>query len=120
MSNKTTLKKQLKAKGIPIPKDATVSELKHRLEYWLGGKGYMFRLAIPTARMPDESHPVKLLDFGNLYWIPNSKYAEMIALTKMVFIIGRSVDPPKGSIVLDVPKDFNDKWGVGATDGDNQ
>ena len=118
MSNKTTLKKQLKAKGIPFPKDATVTELEHRLEYWLGGDGYMFRLAIPNTRA-HESHPVRLLEFGNLYWIPNSKYAEMIALTKMVFIMGRSLDPPAGSIVLDVPKDFNDKWGVGATDGSN-
>lgn len=120
MSNKTTLKKQLKAKGIPFPKDATVAELEHRLEYWFGGKGYMFRLALPHSRMPDESHPVRLLEFGNLYWIPNSDFAEIIAKTKMVFIMGRSIDPPSGSVVIDVPKDFNDKWGVGATDGSNE
>jgi len=119
VSNKTTLKKQLKAKGIPFPKDGTVAELEHRLEYWLGGDGYMFRLAVPASRMKDESHPVRLLEYGNMYWVPNSKYAEMIALTKMVWIMGRSLDPPKGSVVLDVPKDFNDKWGIGVTDGSN-
>ena len=43
----------------------------------------------------------------------------MIAESQLVYIIGRSTLIPEGSVVLDVPKDFNDRWGVGGTDGSN-
>ena len=119
MAKLTTLKKQLKEKGIPIPKNATVAELEHRLKYWVDGNGYMFRLALPASRV-GEGHPVQLLEQGQLYWIPNSEFAHIIANTKLVYLMGRTLNPPKECVVLDVPKDFSDKWGVGGTDGDNQ
>lgn len=113
---KATLIKKLKQKGISIPKNATVAELEHRLKYWHDGNGYMFRLALPTSRV-GEGHPVQLLESGTVYWIPNSDFAHIIANTKLVYLMGRTMNPPKECVVLDVPKDFNDKWGLGVTDG---
>ena len=113
---KTTLIKKLKQKGIPIPKNATVAELEHRLKYWIDGNGYMFRLALPSSRV-GKGHPVQLLESGSIYWIPNSDFAHKIANTKLVYLMGRSLVPPKECVVLDVPKDFNDKWCVGDTNG---
>ena len=37
--NKAQLIKRLKAKDVPVPKDGSMTELKHRLEHWDGGKG---------------------------------------------------------------------------------
>lgn len=113
---KATLIKKLKQKGITIPKNATVAELEHRLKYWHDGNGYMFRLALPASRA-GEGHPVQLLESGTIYWIPNSEFAHIIANTKLVYLMGRTMNPPKECVVLDVPKDFNDKWGLGVTDG---
>jgi len=43
----------------------------------------------------------------------------MIAKTKLVFMMGRSEEAPVNSTILDVPKDFNDRWGIGVIDGSN-
>lgn len=88
-----------------MPKGASVSELKHRLKHWKGGNGFLFRLALPTRRKND-GHPVKLLEHGSVYWVPNSDFARMIAESKLVFIMGMSLEPPVDAVVLDVPKDF--------------
>ncbi len=117
MSDKTKLIKQLKDSGITIPKGATVSDLRHRLTYWESGKGYLLRLALPSSRKPDS--PATLLQQGIVYWIPNSEFARMIAKTKLVFMMGRSEEAPVNSTILDVPKDFNDRWGIGVIDGSN-
>ena len=117
--NKAQLVKQLKAKNIPIPPSASIGELEHRLENWEGGEGYLFRLAIPASRKgPD--NPAHLLEFGSIYWVPNSRFARLIAETQLVFIMGRENSAPKGTVLLDVPKDFNDRWGIGVDNGNNQ
>jgi len=114
--NKAQLVKQLKSKGIPVPKGATVDELKHRHDTWEGGKGYLFRLAIPASRKGADN-PAHLLEFGSIYWVPNSRFARLIAETRLVFIMGRENEVPKGATLLDVPKDFNDRWGIGEDNG---
>tara|TARA_R110000823_G_scaffold201203_2_gene332113 strand:+ start:214 stop:585 length:372 start_codon:yes stop_codon:yes gene_type:complete len=116
--NKANIVKQLKSKDIAIPSGASVAELQHRLEHWEAGKGYLFRLALPSTRKGDDN-PTYLLDYGIVYWIPNSRFARLMAETRLVFIVGRELHPPKGSTMLDVPKDFNDRWGIGVIDGSN-
>ena len=117
--NKAQLVKQLKAKDIPILKGASVAELQHRLDHWEGGKGFLFRLALPSARRGADN-PTHLLEYGTTYWVPNSRYARIMAETRLVFIVGRILNAPKGATVLDVPKDFNDRWGIGVDNGSNQ
>ena len=117
MSDRTTLLKQLKTKGIIAPKGAKVAELSHMAEHWIDSQGWLFRLGIPPSRKPGT--PAALLDFGSLYWVPNSKFARMIAESQLVFIMGRADKAPKGSVTLNVPKDFNDRWGVGDSNGSN-
>tara|TARA_R110000737_G_scaffold133285_1_gene164861 strand:+ start:413 stop:721 length:309 start_codon:yes stop_codon:yes gene_type:complete len=102
-----------------VPKGATIGELKHRVDNWEGGKGYLFRLAIPASRKGADN-PAHLLEFGSIYWVPNSRFARLIAETRLVFIMGRELNAPKGAVLLDVPKDFNDRWGIGDSDGSNE
>jgi len=117
-SNKASLIKSLKKREIPIPKGATVDELSHRADLWLGGKGWLFRLVVPASRKP--GHPVTMLTGGSTYWVPNSEFAHMIANSNMVFFLGRSNEAPKEALVIDVPKDFKDRWGVGDSNGNNR
>ena len=115
--SKTQLIKTLRDRGIMPPKGAKVDDLKHMAKYWKGPQGFLFRLALPSSRR--EGSPAALLDFGTMYWVPDSDFAVMIAESNLVFIMGRITTPPKDVTILDVPKDFNDKWGVGESDGDN-
>ena len=117
MSDKTKLLKALKAKGITPTLNTKVADLRHMAEHWIDGQGYLFRLAIPPSRKP--GNPANLLEFETLYWVPNSLFAEMIAKSQLVYIIGRSFLVPQNCIILDVPKDFNDRWGVGESNGSN-
>tara|TARA_R110001592_G_scaffold181495_1_gene424280 strand:+ start:16838 stop:17194 length:357 start_codon:yes stop_codon:yes gene_type:complete len=117
--NKAQLVKQLKSKGIPVPKGASTDELKHRYDNWEGGKGYLFRLAIPASRK-GVNNPAHLLEFGSIYWVPNSRFARLIAETRLVFIMGREMNAPKSAVLLDVPKDFNDRWGIGVDNGSDE
>ena len=117
--NKAQLIKRLKAKDVPVPKDGSMTELKHRLEHWDGGKGFLFRLAIPASRRGSDN-PATMLEHGVLYWGPNSRFARMIAETQLVFIMGRQMDVPKSATVLDVPKDFNNRWGIGESNGSDE
>lgn len=117
MSDKTNLLKRLKKRGITAPMGAKVTELRHMAEHWIDEQGYLFRLALPPSRKPGT--PAALLDFGSIYWVPNSEFARMIAKSQLVFIMGRAEKAPEGSITLDVPKDFNDRWGVGDSNGSN-
>jgi len=45
--------------------------------------------------------------------------AKMIAESNLVFILGRVNEVPNDAILLDVPKDFSDKWPLGGIDGSN-
>ena len=112
--SKTQLIKTLRDRGIMPPKGAKVDDLKHMAKYWKGPEGFLFRLALPPSRREGT-----LLDFGTMYWVPDSDFAVMIAESNLVFIMGRITNPPKDVTILDVPKDFSNKWGVGESDGDN-
>jgi hypothetical protein len=110
MSEKAKLVKALKQKGIPIPKDSKVAELRHRNEHWLTGVGWLLRLAKPSSRKPQS--PATLLPDKNTYWLPDSRMAHDIVKTKLVFVMGRSALPPNGTNIIDVPKDYNNRWPV--------
>ena len=117
MSEKIKLLKTLKSRGIEVPKTAKVSDLKHMVEHWLSGEGFLLRLALPPSRKPD--NPANLMEFNTIYWIPDSEFGRLIAKSQLVMIMGRAPSPPQDTVFLDVPKDFNDRWGVGGTDGSN-
>mgnify|MGYP003122885146 FL=1 len=110
MSEKAKLVKSLKQKGIPIPKDAKIVDLRHRDNNWLSGAGWLLRLAKPPSRKP--LSPAILLPDKNTYWLPDSRMAHDIVKTKLVFVMGRSATPPNGTQIIDVPKDYNDRWPV--------
>jgi len=108
MGNKPTkayLTKQLREKGIPIPKGATITALEHRLAHYLPGHGYLVRLAKQSSRLP--GHAVTLLtDMKVVYWIPNSEMARDIIESKLVFVLGRSAEPPNDTTPIEVPTDY--------------
>ncbi len=110
MSEKAKLVKQLNKKGIEIPKGAKIADLRHRLEHWLSRNGWLVRLAKPASRKPNS--PVSLIPDNQTYWIPDSRMAREIVETKLVFVLGRTPKAPKDTPVLDIPKDFNDRWPV--------
>jgi len=112
MSERAKLVKQLNKKGIVIPKGAKVADLRHRAEHWLSRNGWLVRLAKPSSRKP--LSPVSLITSTDTVWIPDSRMAKEIIESKLVFVLGRSPIAPEGVEVIDVPKDFNDKWPVNA------
>lgn len=98
--------------------DADADLLKHRLRYWRAGKGWLFRLARPAERKPN--HPVGLMtEWDVVYWVADSRMANMIAQSRLVFILGRIKDPPKDAKVLNIPKDFSKTWPIGESNGGN-
>ena len=100
--SKAALVRLLKERGLPVPKGAKVADLKHRLKHWKGGKGYLMRLALPVPKDSIAS----VLEHGKMYWVPNSDYAEQLAKTRVVYIVGMEMEPPASVIPLDVPIDF--------------
>ncbi len=106
--SKASLVKELKKRGIPVPEGAKVTDLEHRLEHWLGPKGWLLRLAKPTSRRPNS--PVTLIDNRDAIWLPDSRMARMIVNSKLVFVLDRCAEPPNDVPTLDVPKDFNTRW----------
>jgi len=92
--------------------------LRHRIRYWREGKGWLFRLARPQSRKIN--HPVNLLDdWQTVYWIPNSRMAKMVAESRLVFILGRTKEPPQDAVMLDIPEGFSKKWPIGGNDGNS-
>ena len=99
-ASKASLSKQLKDKDIPIPTNATVEELQHRLNTWESGKGYLVR----PAKLPRNSPKLNLNSQMN-YWIPNSDYAREMIKSQEVFLLTRCNIPNRGDFeLLDVPK----------------
>ena len=118
-SSKAALTKECREQGIPVPLNATVDILRHRIRYWRGGKGWLFRLARPQARKTN--HPVNLLDeWDKVYWVPNSRMAKMVAESRLVVILGRTDEPPEDAIMLDVPEGFSKKWPIGDTNANKR
>jgi len=110
MSERAKLVKQLNDKGISVPKGAKVADLRHRAEHWLSQNGWLVRLVKPSSRKP--LSPLSLIPSTDTVWLPDSRMAKEIIETKMVFVLGRTPVAPEGVQVIDVPKDFNDKWPV--------
>lgn len=110
MSEKAKLVKELNKKGIEIPEGAKLADLRHRAEHWLSCKGWLVRLAKPASRKPNS--PLSLIPDSNTYWLPDSRMAHDIVETQLVFVLGRTPQVPKGTKVIEVPKDYNDKWPV--------
>jgi len=106
--SKAAIVKQLKTAGIPFEAGMTVKELTHRLDNWLPGQGWLIRTVKPVSRKPE--HPVALVEGRDAIWIPNSRMAKMIASSGLVAVLGRSMEPPKGTTILDVPDNFNSRW----------
>ena len=118
MNEKAKLVKSLKTKGIPIPTDAKLVDLRHRDDNWLSGSGWLVRLAKPSSRKP--LSPAVLLPDKNTYWLPDSRMAHEIIKTQLVFVMGRSMTPPKGTNTIEVPKDYNDRWPVSQPIGEEE
>ena len=110
MSEKSKLVIALKKKNIPLPEKQTVAEFQHRHDNWISSKGWLVRLGKPAFRKPDS--PVSLLETKNTYWLPDSQMAKDIIESKLVFDMGRTQFPSADATFLDVPKDYNDRWGM--------
>jgi len=110
MSERTKLAKQLREKGIPVPKDGKVTDMRHRQKHWISGNGWLVRLVRPSSRRPNS--PATLLPDRETYWLPDSRMAHDIVKTQLVVILGRCSTPPKNTATIAVPKDYNDRWPV--------
>lgn len=96
-ASKAALVKELRDKGIPIPEKPTIENLTARLS-WIGGKGWILRRFKPH---PDSSHPANLLEHGVLTYVPNSKFAEEIVMSKRVMVVARTPMPWDGVAILE-------------------
>lgn len=85
-----------------MPKNAKVDDLKHRLKHWRSSEGYLMRLALPSKK----GTLAELLEPSKVYWIPDSEFAEALAKTQVIYIMGRENNPPATVTMLDVPNDF--------------
>ena len=112
MASKAALVKELKARGIPVPKGATVEELQHRLDVYLPGDGFLLRLARPASRKP--WNPVVLMEPTTTYWVANSTFAQHIIESKLVFVLGREPQPLSDTTHLEIPKDYPEGWNNGS------
>jgi len=99
-NSKSKLVKQLKEQSIPIPRDASVSDLQFRLDNWLGGNGFLIRR---FRVMRGQESIAELIELGKTYWVPNSHFAHDIIKSRLVFTVGRSPTPPADAVFLDVP-----------------
>lgn len=100
--SKAALVRQLKERGLPVPKGAKVAELQHRLKHWKSPNGYLMRLALPVKK----GTLAELFTPEQVYWVPDSEFANALAKTQVIYIMSRALTPPSGVIVLDVPNDF--------------
>lgn len=99
-NKKASLIKRLKNKGIPIPEKPLVADLEHRLNNWEGGYGYLFRIAVKS--IPKNS-VVEHIPKGIICWVPNSVFAREVFNSRLVYFLGRAIEPPKGATFVDVP-----------------
>ena len=112
--SKAKLAAELKEKGISIPEDATVADMKHRLAHYKPGMGYMMRIHRNAGKRYAD-HPLSLLDAPRkaLYWLPASEMTDRIIATKRVVVVGRVAKPSATMIVIDVPSDYEERFGNG-------
>jgi hypothetical protein len=109
---KAKLASELKKKGIPVPKSASVDDMQHRLDHWLPGDGFIVRLLRGTSRYGH--HPVSLLPSKKeTYWIPNSVMAEDMIASRILLVMDRTPEPIQDTIFFDVPSDYSERYGDG-------
>ena len=100
MVTKAQVAAKLKKAGIPVPDSAKIADMEHRLNTWKAGEGYLVRL-LRNPRTRHANHPVTLLeDKSKLYWMPNSKMADVILAARVVLVLGRSDKPSNDAILL--------------------
>ena len=99
---RANLTKKLRARSIPIPSDATISELQHRVDHWLSGPGYVIRLLRYPRSKRREQIATNLMK-KETYWVPNSDYAQNLLNSGIVFVMSRTDKPPSDATVLDIP-----------------
>ena len=110
---KASLVSALKKANIPIPASASIAEMSNRLKYWQGGEGWLVRLLRASSRF--ENHPVNLLENKRvLYWLPNSDMADRIIASRIVLVVDRTNEPSNDAIIIDVPSDYDSRWGNGS------
>ena len=112
--SKAKLAAELKEKGISIPEDATVADMKHRLKHYKPGMGYMMRIHRNAGKRYAD-HPLSLLTAPRkaLYWLPASEMTDRIIATKRVVVVGRVAKPSDTMVVIDVPSDYEERFGHG-------
>lgn len=114
---KAALATALKEKRIPLPKSGDVADMEHRLRYWKsfqdGGFGYMIRL-FRNAGKRYQGHPLSLLIAPKtaLYWLPASEMTDKILATRRVVVVGRVQEPSSNMVVIDVPADYEQRFGA--------
>ena len=100
-SRKASLIKQCRELGIDLPTKPSVADLEHLITSRSAGKGYIVRLLKP-------SNLDILNDFekDTSYWLPSSKWAEDVIMTKRILIMTRcaQAEVPKGIRVMDIPE----------------
>ena len=62
-----------------------------------------------------KDHPLSLLTAPRkaLYWLPPSEMADKILATRRVVVVGRAEKPSSNMIVIDVPSDYDKRFGHG-------
>ena len=99
---KAAIAGRLKANGIPFDEGASVAELRHRETHWIPGHGWLVRM----YRQHPKLRAVGMLN-NKMYWLPNSRWAESLILTKKLTVIRRMNEVRGNAIFLDVREDWN-------------
>ena len=112
--SKAKMSAELKEKGIPLPESGEASDMEHRLKHWLPGMGYMVRIHRNAGKRYAD-HPLSLLTAPRkaLYWLPASEMTDKILATKRVVVVGRVAKPSAKMVVIDVPSDYEERFGNG-------
>lgn len=113
MVTKAELASKMRKAGIPVPSSAKVVDMQHRLKHWLSGDGFLVRLLRNPSSAHSE-HPITLLDDRTkLYWLPNSTMAHAIVGSRLVLVLDRTNKPSNDAVIIDVPSDYDSRWGNG-------
>tara|TARA_B100001939_G_scaffold340236_1_gene348041 strand:- start:100 stop:540 length:441 start_codon:yes stop_codon:yes gene_type:complete len=111
---KAAMASALKEKGIPLPESGEAADMEHRLRYWKEGEmGYMIRIH-RNAGKKYADHPLSLLNAPRkaLYWLPASEMTDKILATRRVVVVGRVAKPSTNMTVIDVPSDYEQRFGA--------
>ena len=111
---KAAMASALKDKGIPLPESGEAADMEHRLRYWKENQmGYMVRIH-RNAGKKFANHPLSLLNAPRkaLYWLPASEMTDRILATRRVVVVGRVAKPSTNMIVIDVPSDYEQRFGA--------